>query len=1522
MKKLLILGLVVLGVLLGGRAWGQTNPTAQSLPYSQSFGTTTFTSMPTGMASWNGLDGDDVSTQTLAENSVPVSNAALSAATATTTTGGTFGYSTSSNGRPYIQHSGNATNGANQLALAIVTTGKQDITLVYDVEIISAQPRTVGIVMQYRVGTSGSWTTVTGTGNPFSQAGGTTGVKASPSIVLPAAANNQPVVQIRWATWRGTETGGSSGIAIDNISVIGSALCTPPSQATAFSPSNIQSTQMDISWTAGGSGSSTLVVARAGSAVNADPVFGTGYTANAAFSSGAQIGTGNYVVYNGTGTSVTVTGLTANTTYHYAIYSYSGASGSECYNTTELTGSATTPILNVSTATLTGFTYINGAGPSTSQSFNLSGSNLTGAPGNITVTGSTDYEVSSDDSAFGASATVPYAAATLSSTPVYVRLKAGLATGAYNSQTISISGGGATQSVTCSGTVTNPANVTHTGTSPAAANVYQGTLDNILYKVQLDVTNIPTTLSQVVATTSGTWDNDDISNIKLRYSTDATLSGGDATLATISAGLTGGGLDLTFNGFSQVVPVGTVYLFITADVSATATLGNTLTAAVDADGDLTYTASTTFSGSTFAAGNAITVIGQPEIQLEWPVGTNLNCGGTVAFGNVAKLTSSTQTIRVRNLGNADLNITNLPLIFTGTGAADYSFTTALTSPIAPGAYADMVVSVTPSAAGTRSAAISISDNDLSEGTCAINFTATGTEPEIQLKVAGTNRACGYTYSFGTVNVGASSVVTMTIQNLGAHAPLNLTTLPFAISGPNAAEFSITTTVTSPIVAGASLDFVVQFSPTSAGAKTAKITIESNDSNESPCEINLSATGFQPYYFRTKQSGSWSDATTWETSVNQVSWADAAAPPATTDLNIQITSPNNITLSTTVSVDQLVVETGSVLEVTGTLTIADGTGTDLLVKGILKNSTNSAFTINSGAVIVVDNGGRYQHNPTGGGSITTMTWNTGSTCEIIKANATPGGLTQNFYNFTWASSNQNAVTINLSGDLETVNGDFSIEATGTSALRLTGSTANTLTVAGNVTIASGATLDLGNGGAISTMNVGGNLSINGGTLTLMGTGSSNGFVNLSGNLNMTGGTITEGGSGTGHILTFNGSTAQTATFGTVSNDVSLAINNAAGLTLLSDALSFKNMTFTSGQVRTNGNTIAVTGTITGASSSMFFCTCDATGGTTLTAGGLRHALPASTTYQYPVGPTSAYYMPATLISTAGHTGDNFTVRVETLGEGGVTPTDATKCIQYQWNINEAIAGGSLTQLKLQWAAGTEGSNFVATNAPHIGHWNGSIFSPISTATYTMADPSFLSSTNFTSFSPFVVASEYGALPVELLSFNATKQSNHSLLTFATASERNNERFEIERSADGRTFQVIGVVKGAGDAQTQNNYTFTDEHPLRGINYYRLRQVDVDGASTLSQVVSVTFGKTGNVVLYPTPANETMNVRFDEAFTTDANWQIVDLTGRILNEGIFAAEQTEFRIPVASLTQGAYILRVTANNEVVTQQFRKQ
>lgn len=207
-------------------AWGQTNPAAQTLPYSQSFVSSSFSILPAGWAAWNGMDGSAVTTQALAEATAPSGNAPFAARVSISPVGGVFGYADGVNGNDgvmYIQTSSNETNGVNQVALAINTTGQSGIRVAYDVEIISAQPRTVGIVMQYRVGTSGSWTTVSTTGNPYSQAGGTAGVKANVSATLPAAADNKPVVQLRWATWRGTETGTSSGIGIDNI-----AICPTP----------------------------------------------------------------------------------------------------------------------------------------------------------------------------------------------------------------------------------------------------------------------------------------------------------------------------------------------------------------------------------------------------------------------------------------------------------------------------------------------------------------------------------------------------------------------------------------------------------------------------------------------------------------------------------------------------------------------------------------------------------------------------------------------------------------------------------------------------------------------------------------------------------------------------------------------------------------------------------------------------------------------------------------------------------------------------------------------------------------------------------------------------------------------------------------------------------------------------------------------------------------------------------------------------------------------------------------------
>lgn len=116
--------------------------------------------------------------------------------------------------------------------------------------------------------------------------------------------------------------------------------CTPPTiQASSFTTTSIADHSMTIGWNRG-NGNSVLVIARTGSAENQDPECGTSYTANTTFGSGSQLGSGDYVVYSGTGNSATISGLTPGTTYYFAVYEYNFYTN--CYLTAALNGSATT----------------------------------------------------------------------------------------------------------------------------------------------------------------------------------------------------------------------------------------------------------------------------------------------------------------------------------------------------------------------------------------------------------------------------------------------------------------------------------------------------------------------------------------------------------------------------------------------------------------------------------------------------------------------------------------------------------------------------------------------------------------------------------------------------------------------------------------------------------------------------------------------------------------------------------------------------------------------------------------------------------------------------------------------------------------------------------------------------------------------------------------------------------------------------------------------------------------------------
>lgn len=123
--------------------------------------------------------------------------------------------------------------------------------------------------------------------------------------------------------------------------------------------SNIQKDQMTLSWT-NGNGASRLLLAKAVSAVDGTVLNGQAYSANSVFGSGTQVGTGNFAVYNGTGTSVTLTGLTANTIYHFKLIEFNGIVGSESYGSSAVANKITTTVSTIAlAATLpmqTGFT--------------------------------------------------------------------------------------------------------------------------------------------------------------------------------------------------------------------------------------------------------------------------------------------------------------------------------------------------------------------------------------------------------------------------------------------------------------------------------------------------------------------------------------------------------------------------------------------------------------------------------------------------------------------------------------------------------------------------------------------------------------------------------------------------------------------------------------------------------------------------------------------------------------------------------------------------------------------------------------------------------------------------------------------------------------------------------------------------------------------------------------------------------------------------------------------------------------
>ena len=172
-----------------------------------------------------------------------------------------------------------------------------------------------------------------------------------------------------------------------------------------------------------------------------------------------------------------------------------------------------------------------------------------------------------------------------------------------------------------------------------------------------------------------------------------------------------------------------------------------------------------------------------------------------------------------------------------------------------------------------------------------------------------------------------------------------------------------------------------------------------------------------------------------------------------------------------------------------------------------------------------------------------------------------------------------------------------------------------------------------------------------------------------------------------------------------------------------------------------------------------------------------------------------------------------------------------------------------------------------------------------------------------------------LAVELVDFRATqKRENTVSLYWKTVNETNNEGFKIQRSSDGRSWESRGFVAGNGSTVEAQLYSFIDNKPLFGLNYYRLQQMDFDGQSKYSPIVNIrTTDGTPTLWVYPNPVqNGELTLYLAEMDIKQINLKIFNSVGKLVKMEVL--ESNETKIQVNDLPKGMYFFSLNLNNQI--------
>lgn len=713
-----------------------------------------------------------------------------------------------------------------------------------------------------------------------------------------------------------------------------------------------------------------------------------------------------------------------------------------------------------------------------------------------------------------------------------------------------------------------------------------------------------------------------------------------------------------------------------------------------------------------------------------------------------------------------------------------------------------------------------------------------------------------------------------------------------------------------------------------------------------CEVSLTGcsvasnaaqfnTGSRPIY-RSITNGNWSTVANWEMSTDYTTYVAACAYPRSVNSSQVIIKSGttvilDLTGSNSVDIDKVTIENTGTLELSpnARLTIYDSTasGADLIVNGTLFDRTNAS----NGMVLT-----------------NSTTWELGANGTVIKSNDAPidfyrtkyqGGMsnipatanwifrhnadgapivgTDGFFypnlsfenniapSYAW--DNPLTTAFNGSAGFATVLGNLNVGMTGSDPCSVSNINTN-----------------------IQPMLILGNLNINTGsdlinnTPTEFGSGFElKGNLLVDGRLNILDGTLER-------VLRFTGLGNQTVSGVGIINLYKMTVNKPSGDVVLNRNLQAQNeLVMTLGNVLTNVNILELglsttqkgtlnhtSGFVVGKMKRWFNGTNANDNATALFPMGFddsglknRFARINFTSAPAAGGHLTVEYIP-TAMGLAG-------IPIPAANTGGAGFDVVTTEDQGYWKIDNEV--GKLIGAPYTIACTGEGYNTITnlnelTLLKRIG--GGNWFCPAThlATTGTIAMPT-VSRSGVTDWSNFGFGgSLVNPLPVTLTAFSVScGQKNTEMdIRWATASEQNSSHFIVEKSRDLATWSTVSQVQAAGNSNQVINYASTDINASNGVFYYRLKQVDLNGEFEIYGPISVSCQNENNSMnVYPNPSqgNFTVEISWSKE-TTQAQLQIVDLTGKVLKEMDVNLNNgtTQIEFNEVNLQMGTYLIRV--------------